>query len=169
MKKRTAFRDDGERLEVFERGKLPRGYFTARDGRNVPSPDVRDLVDVQLLDKLRWRLRKLCMTFLKPASLSKGTGSSCAVVSPGSLLSAFSEVWGFLTSTQYGDGAKREPGCISLKCSSNGLQVTLTDSTSGSFCCLTGNSLDDLFLNLEIGLKENSLPWRTSSYGKSRK
>lgn len=169
VKRRPASLTDEEWLSLSERGKEPRPYFMPRDGRQVPAVDVWAMLYEKELVSLRRRLEVLCMALLKPSVSHANNGSSSVTVNPGQLLAPFSELWEFLTKPKYADGTTRITGHLSLKCSAGKLQVTLTDQTSGSYCCLTGDSLDDVFLALEIGLKQNSLPWRASGYTKGRK
>jgi hypothetical protein len=110
-----------------------------------------------------------CMAMQRPDVKSGQNGASSSSVRIGSLLSNFSEVWEFLTKSVYQDGKPRQTGSLSLRLASGGLQVTLTDPSSASFCTLTMESIDDALLAFEVGLKENSLPWRASNYSKPRK
>jgi hypothetical protein len=90
-------------------------------------------------------------------------------VTIGRLLSDYSEFWAFLTITNYGDGSKRLAGRFSLQLTSGGLQGSLMDPTSNQYCSLIQTSLDDLLLAFEVGLRDNSLSWRPSNYGKTKK
>jgi len=168
-KKRSAFFDDLSWVEVFERGKRPRPDAPRVDAHSYPPPDVYDLVlSVELTD-LKRRLEVLCVALTKPNVESKAPVSSSSSLSPGQLLSGFAEIWEFLTKPTYRDGSQRHLGKVSLAVSSGGLQVTLTDVTSNSYCCVTAASLDDAFLALEVGLKDGNLPWRASSYDQGKK
>ncbi len=168
-KKRTAFFDDPAWVEVYERGKLPRPDPPSGADREYPPPDVRDLADLELLGRLLWRVEELKCQMLRPTTSTSAIGSSGSVVNRCELLSAFSELWEFLTKASYSDGTPRQTGQMSLKLGSGGLQVTLTDPTSATYCCQTASSLQDAFLALEIGLKDNSLGWRPSGYAKEAK
>jgi hypothetical protein len=169
LKKRPASLTDEEWVSVWERGKLPLPERLVDPGYSYPSPDVGDLVLGKQISDLRWRLEQLCMALSKPSTQPSANGESSSIAQPGGLLSQLPELWDFLSRSEYGDGSKRSLGGMSLKLASGGLQVTLTDPTSASYCCLTGATLDDVFLALEIGLKESSLTWRSSSYAKSKK
>ena len=169
VKRRPASLTDKEWLEVVERGKLPRPDMRSVGDQDYPPPDVYDLVHQVELSRLRWRLEMLMCAMLRPEKPANGAGSSSAAVRPGQLLSPFSELWEFLVKPFYGDGTARMTGTLSLKCSSNGLQATLTDPTSGTYCCLTSDNPDDALLALEVGLKEGSLPWRSSGFAKAKK
>jgi len=168
-KRRPASLNDAEWLEVTNRGKCPRPDFQDRDGRDLPPVDVYDLVVERQLRDLGWRLESLMCAMAKPSTLAQQNGSSSQGVTPGALLSNFSEVWDFLTKPTYLDGSVRTTGTMSLKYTSGKLQVTLTDPTSATYCCQSGESLDDVLLALEIGLKEGTLPWRASGFAKGKK
>jgi len=169
LKRRPASLTETEWVEVWNRGKLPREHFTDRDGRASPPPDVYDLVLQKQLSDLRWRVEQLCMALSRPMGPGDRNGSLLSAASPGQLLTPFSELWEFLSKEQYADGQKRVTGTISLKCTSSGISVTLTDPTSGTYCCQSAPSLDDAFLALEVGLKEGNLPWRSSTFTRARK
>lgn len=169
VKRRPASLTDSEWSSLFELGKLPRPYFRVRDGGDHPPADVYDLVYARELNDLRWRLEVLCMALVRPNVAASGTPVSSSTLTRGALLIDFSELWGFLTDATYQDGTPRSTGQLSLKLSAGKLQVTLTDPTSSTYCCQSGSSLDDVFLALEIGLKDGSLPWRPSGFSKGKK
>ncbi len=164
VKRRPASLTDAEWLQVVERGKLPRPALEVKDDFHYPPVDVHDMLLQAGLNDLRVRLGVLCMALSKPSVAGSTQDSSLSSLSPGQLLSSFSEIWEFLTKLSYQDGSPRHSGKVSLACSSAGLQVTLTDPSSNCYCCVTKNSLDDAFLALEVGLKEGTLAWRASSY-----
>jgi len=110
-----------------------------------------------------------CMALHRPLPPASSNGTSSSSAKMGSLLAEFSEVWEFLSSTRYADGAQRQTGQFSLRCEHNGLRGTLTDPSSSSYCSLTMESLDELLLAFEIGLKANSLDWRKSSFSKGKR
>lgn len=169
VKRRSACLTDEEWSTVFSRGKLPSPYFRPRDGCDQPRVDVSDLLYEKQLRDLAWRVERLCMALQKPSTSRSTDGQSSSTAHPGQMLSQFSEIWEFLSRSVYADGSIRTPGTISLKCASAGVQVTLTDPSSSSYCCQTASSLDDAFLALEVGLKEGTLPWRASGYSKGKK
>jgi len=168
-KRRTAFFADPIWVEVFERGKQPRPDLEYLDGQTFPPPDVRDLLVQAQLNDLLWRLEALMCAMLRPRTLMSANGQSASSVSQCELLAPFSELWEFLTKGSYGDGTSRATGQMSVKLGSGGLQVTLMDPTSATYCCLTATSLQDAFLGLEVGLKDGSLAWRPSGYAKEQK
>ncbi len=168
-KKRTAFFDDPAWVKVFERGKAPRPDFQPVDDWGYPPPDVRDLVASAKLTDLLRRVEVLMCAMLRPTTSPGASGSSVSSVSQCELLAPFSELWEFLTKNSYGDGTSRATGQMSVKLGSGGLQVTLTDPTSATYCCQSATSLQDAFLALEVGLKDGSLAWRPSGYAKEQK
>ena len=168
-KRRTAFFDDPSWVQVFERGKRPRPDYEVVNGQTYPPPDVYDLVlQAQLNDLLR-RVEVLMCAMLRPKTSPSASGTSSSSVSQCELLAPFSELWEFLTKGSYGDGTSRQTGQMSVKLGSGGLQVTLTDPTSATYCCQTATCLQDAFLALEMGLKDGSLAWRPSGYAKEQK
>jgi len=168
-KKRTAFFDDPSWVEVFERGKRPRPDREHVDGQSFPPPDVYDLVLSAELNELLRRVEVLMCAMLRPKTSTSANGASASSVSQCELLAPFSELWEFLTKASYGDGTSRMTGQMSVKLGSGGLQVTLTDPTSATYCCLTASCLQDALLALEMGLKDGSLAWRPSGYAKEQK
>ncbi len=169
VKRRPASLTVEEWLEVVERGKLPRPGLPGIPGQAYPPPDVRDLVDQEILRRLLWRVEEIKCQMLRPTTSTSASGSSGSAVSRCELLTPFSELWEFLTKASYSDGTPRATGQISLKLASGGIQVTLTDPTSATYCCQTASSLQDAFLALEIGLKDGSLGWRPSGYARETK
>jgi hypothetical protein len=128
--------------------------------------DVSDLLVQAVLNDLQRRMEALMCAMLRPKTSTSANGSSSSSVSQCELLAPFSELWEFLTKGSYGDGTSRQTGQMSVKLGSGGLQVTLTDPTSATYCCQTATSLQDAFLALEVGLKDGSLAWRPSGYAK---
>lgn len=169
VKRRPASLTEAEWSKLLSARFVDPGYFRDRDGREGHQVDVNTLLFQSELTKLRWRLEALCMALSKPHAGVTEVGSSSLSLSPGQLLSGFAEIWDFLTKPSYHDGTARLLGKVSLACCSGGLQVTLTDQSSNCYCCVTAKTLDDAFLALEVGLKDDSLPWRASSYNKSKK
>ncbi len=169
VKRRPACLTDAEWLEVVERGKLPRPDFKARDGSDCPPVDVYDLVFEHDLRKLRWRLERLCMALVEPKIDDGAPALSTSSAKIGSLLMPFSGIWEFLTLSQYQSGKKRKTGRLSLSLASEGLKVTLTDDTSGTYACRTAETLDDALLALEVALGDGTLKWAKSSFNNGRK
>jgi len=169
VKRRPASLSADEWLQLCRRGALPRPDWVPIDDRPYPPVDVYDLVLARNLVDLAWRVEQLMCAMLRPATSTPLNGSSASNVSRCELLSAFSELWEFLTTNKYADGTARLTGQLSVKLVSGGLQVTLTDPTSATYCSLTATSLQDAFLSLEIGLKDGTLAWRASGYAKPKK
>jgi hypothetical protein len=86
------------------------------------------------------------------------------------MLSAFSELWAFLTLGTFEDGTRRQTGRLSFTCDVDLLGVSLQDDETGQYAYLNGRSLDDLLLEAELRLKEGTMPWRPSRYaGKAKR
>jgi hypothetical protein len=169
VKRRPASLTDEEWLLVVERGKLPRPTLVSVDDRYYPPVDVYDLVLARELEDLRWRTEQLCMAMQEPTVTRKGEGSSSSSAIRGELLSHFSELWAFLSGTTYASGKPRLTGSLSVSLASDGVKVTLTDPTSGTYCTRVGNSLDDVLMQLEIGLADATLKFLPSSFAKQKK
>jgi len=169
VKRRTATLTDEEWLQVSSRGKLPRPDFVDRDGREAPAVDVYDLVMERELNSLLWRLESLRLSLQEPMVNGTPGASSTSSVKVGQLLSPFARIWEFLTLTTYASGKSRKPGRLSLSLGSDGLKVTLTDDTSGTYCLRVGETLDDALLALEVALEDGTLKWQKSDFAKGRK
>lgn len=169
VKRRPASLTDAEWLQVVERGKLPRSDHPDYVPGVPPAVDVYDCLYQAELTRLRWRLESLCMALSKPSVNGPSPGQSSATVAPGKMLADYSGIWEFLTSTSYADGTSRKPGSLSLRLTSGSLQVTLTDPSTGTYCCRSGPTLDDCLMALEMAFLDNSLGWRESGYAKPRK
>lgn len=154
---------------LTELGGKVREPFRDRDGGIHPA--------VRVLDVLCWWCRERhspdevekCMAMPRPvAARGEGsTSSSTAKMPP--WLSQFPELWEFLSRTSYADGTSRALGKISLGLVSDGIQVTLTDPSSSTYCSRHYPNLDDALLGFEIGLKEQSLTWRASGPPRGKK
>ena len=169
VKRRPASLTEEEWLQTFERGKLPRPYFRARDGRSCPPPDVYDLVYARELSQLKWRLEALCMAMQEPVVAKKGQGSSSSLARVGQLLLPYSALWEFLSGSTYASGKPRLTGHLSLRSDAEGLKVTLTDPSTHSYCVRTAETLDDALLALEVALEDGTLKWLPSSFNSSKK
>lgn len=169
VKRRPACLTEDEWSRLLATRFVDRGYFRDRDGGAHPPADVYDLVFAQELESLRWRLESLCMAMLEPEVRKKGSASSLSSAKMGELLQPFSQLWEFLSGSTYASGKPRQTGHLSLRLTSEGVQVTLTDPTSHSYCTRVAASLDDVLLAIEVALSENSLKWLPSSYGNGKK
>jgi hypothetical protein len=169
VNRRTSRLFDGDWLEVFRRGKLPRPRTPPVEGQSYPPPDVYDLVLARELSDLRWRLEVLCVALTKPSVNGASSGQSSCTVAQGKMLAEYSNIWEFLSSTSWSDGTSRIPGSLSLKLTSGALQVTLTDPSTATYCCRSGQTLDDALASLELAFLDGSLGWRKSEYAKPKK
>jgi hypothetical protein len=158
-----------EAYDLTALGGKVRPYFRDRDGR--PSPGV------VITEVLCWWCRERhhpdevekCMALPRKPAAVNGSASSTSKSLGAGLLSPFSELWGFLTTTQYEDGTKRQTGKLSVSCESGMLGLLLTDPETGQYAFLNGHSLDDLLLEAETRMGDGSLSWRPSRWqGKGR-
>lgn len=94
-------------------------------------------------------------------SLDTSSGSS---VQRSSTFDSFPEIWAFLTLTVAPDGSKRIPGTLSLSFGGGVWTLALTDPTTGLYCPLSSQVIDDLVLMVEARLAEGTIPWKVSKY-----
>ncbi len=99
---------------------------------------------------------------IEPSVNGAESASSTSSVRIGELLGQFSAIWDFLTARAYKSGKKRMTGRLSLSLAAEGLKVTLTDDTTGTYCVRVAESLDEALLALETGLADGSLKWLKS-------
>lgn len=164
VKRRPASLTDEEWLALLATRFVDRGYLRARDGVDVGRAPIRTVLCPSCRERHSPGEVEACMAMVKPPVDARAGQSSSSSAKIGKLLAEYSEVWEFLTKPSYSDGSKRVTGKISLQSSSAGLTLTLSDPSSSQYCCLTLESLDDLLLAFEVGLRDNSLPWRVSQY-----
>jgi hypothetical protein len=98
---------------------------------------------------------------------SSGTSSSGALV-PG-LLSAYPELWDFLTVSSLPDGTRRLTGRLSVTCERGVITVSLSDDETNQFVSRSGKSLDDCLKSAEAGMASGELEWAVSKYPTKRK
>jgi len=138
------------------------------------SPDPRD--EPVSRDVLCWWCRTVhnatevekCMALPDRQSARVTSTSSTSSASVGTLLKPYSEIWAFLTVKTYPDGRARQTGRLSLSSDLAGLALSLTDVQTGLYCCLRGQTLDDLLLLAESGLAANDLAWQESKFKTSK-
>lgn len=169
VKRRSACMTDEEWRSLLSTRFVDPGYFSARDGVARPPVDTDSLLKQVAINDLRWRLERLCMALAKPQVRGKADASSTSTARMGGLLSQFSELWEFLSGNTYADGTPRLMGHLSLRCTLEGVQVTLTDPSSRSYSTRHAQTLDDALLALEVALKDGSLKWLPSAYGAGKK
>lgn len=160
-----------EALRLTELGGKCRPYFRERDGSPSPGVVIRSV--------LCWWCRarhppaevESCMAISRPVAVDNGSSSSSSNVKMPVWLSQFPELWEFLSKPSYKDGSPRQPGKISFGLNSGGIQVSLTDPSSATYCSRNYPTVEDALLALEVALSESSLTWRASGppKGKARR
>jgi hypothetical protein len=100
-------------------------------------------------------------------SLVSSSGSN---VQKSTTFDSFPELWAFLTCYTCPDGSKRQGGRLSLSCDAGLWTLALTDPSTSLYACLSGQTIDDLVLQVEARLSESTMPWRPSNFSpKGRK
>lgn len=154
--------------------------LTALGGRPRPGPPtdhapvIREVVITRVLC---WWCREYhspleveqCMSLPRKRTDVESSGSSSSNALDAGPLKDFSQLWAFLTSTCYEDGAKRRTGRLSVSFASPNLVLLLNDEETGQYACLTGRSLSDLLVDAELRLEADTMPWRASRYGRRGK
>jgi hypothetical protein len=110
-----------------------------------------------------------CMALERPVPLSGGDSTSSLIAKMPEWLSPFPELWEFLSKPLYKDGTPRQMGKVSLCLVSGGIQVTLTDPSSSTYCSRQYKNLEDALLELEVGLERGTLSWRASGPLRAKK
>lgn len=137
--------------------------------RVSPEADFSDMAMAVRLDHLLWRCEALCMALKRPM-VSGDNGAafgSTARIPP--WLTQFPLVWEFLSKGSYEDGTPRQLGKVSFCLVSGGVQMTLTDPTSSTYCSRQHPTLEDALLAFELGLSDGSLLWRLSGPPKGKR
>jgi len=158
-----------EAVHLTALGGKVREYYRDRDGRVDPA--------VRIVRVLCWWCReyhppeevKACMAMARPKAVVNGDSTSSLIVKMPPWLSPFPEIWEFLSKPSYGDGTVRQLGKISFGLNSGGIQMTLTDPTSSTYCSRCFQTIEDGLLNFEVGLGDGSLTWKPSGPPKGRK
>jgi len=135
-----------------------------RDGK--PHPAVR------VVKVLCWWCRtyhppdevRACMALPRKVAPADGKDTSLSSSLDAGQWKSFPELWAFLTTTSFEDGAKRKTGKLSLSSESGMLGLLLTDAETGQYAFLNGRNLDDLLAEAELRLGDGSLSWRASKY-----
>jgi hypothetical protein len=150
-------------------GGKPREPFRDVNGHVPPGVVVRSI--------LCWWCRTMhhpdevdqCMAMQRPkAAVGDGSTSSWIAKMP-PWLTQFPEVWEFLSKGSYKDSTPRQLGKVSLCLVADGIQMTLTDPTSCTYCSRHFRTIEDALLGFEIGLGDGSLSWKASGPMKGRK
>lgn len=158
-----------EAVHLTALGGKVRPYFRDRDGKVLPGIVIRRV--------LCWWCREYhdpaeveaCMAMPRPQAIANGDSLSSSIAKMPTWLSQYPELWEFLSKPSYQDGQSRQLGKISFGLNSGGIQVTLTDPSSSTYCSRAYQTLEDALLALEVGLGDGSLTWRPSGPPKARK
>ena len=110
-----------------------------------------------------------CMAMPRPVPLSVDGSTSSLTATMPKWLSRFPELWEFLSKASYQGGAQRQLGKVSLGLVSDGIQMTLTDPSSSTYCSRHYPTLEEALLGFEAGLKDGSLPWKPSGPQRGKK
>ncbi len=110
-----------------------------------------------------------CMVLPRKTAAVESSQSSMSSALDAGQWKLFPELWAFLTTSVFEDGASRRTGRLSVSFESGALRLSLTDEETGQYASLSGRRLDDLFLDLELRLAEGSLPWKASRYASRAK
>lgn len=169
VKRRPASVTDEEWVQMVERGRLVGPYFQPRDGR--PSSAV------VFSNILCWWCRRYhsptevetCMAMERPTAVEGNGSTSCSTARMPPWLSQYVELWEFLSKPFYKDGTPRQTGKVSFGLNSGGIQMTLTDPSSSTYCSRNHQTIEDALLAFEVGLSDGSLSWRASGPLKGRK
>lgn len=111
----------------------------------------------------------VCMAMPRPVAVSANGSTSSLTAKMPSWLTQFPEIWEFLSRPSYEGGAPRQLGKVSLGLVSDGVQMTLTDPSSSTYCSRHFPTLEDALLGFEIGLKDGSLSWKASGPQRGKK
>lgn len=68
----------------------------------------------------------------------------------------YPRLWRWLTETDAGDDYVKEPGTLAIKATPDGWQVTLSDRTFGKSVDATSETLEGVFLALEVMLDSSN-------------
>jgi len=158
-----------EALHLTAMGGKVRPYFRDRDGRSLPGVEIIRVLCCFCREYHHPAEVEKCMAIERPVATGNGSASSSSPVKMPTFLKEFPELWEFLEKPSYKDGTPRQPGKISFGLSYGGIQVTLTDPSSSTYCSRNYPSVEDALLSLEVSLGDGSLTWRASGPLKGRK
>lgn len=169
MDERPACMSDAECVRLTALGGVPRVHDTSGIGR-FPRVVVR-------VEVLCWWCREkhfadeveACMAMERPVAAAQGDTSLSSTVRMPTFLKEFPELWEFLAKPSYKDGSQRQLGKISFGLNSGGIQLTLSDPSSSTYCSRNYPTLDDALLAFEVGLADGSLTWRPSGPPRGKK
>lgn len=166
---RTAGEKMEEAIRLKALGGLERPPWKLLPGSDVPGVVIRVV--------LCWWCRsqhdpaevEACMAMPRPIPVGTNGSTSSLTAKMPSWLTQFPEVWEFLSKPSYADGKPRQLGKVSLGLVSDGIQMTLTDPSSSTYCSRHFPTVEDALLGFEIGLKDGSLSWKLSGPPKGKK
>lgn len=169
LNERPACLSKEECVRLTALGGVPREHDTSAMGKPYPPIVIRRI--------LCWWCREMhspdeveaCMAIERPKPVeSNGSTLSLTAKMP-PWLSQFPELWEFLSKPSYKDGTPRQLGKVSFGLNSGGIQMTLTDPSSSTYCSRNYPTMEDALLAFEVGLGDGSLTWRASGPQKTRK
>lgn len=169
VKRRPACLTDEEMSALLSAARKWEAHFRARDGADIPPVVPRTVLCMWC--RLRHSPAEVdaCMAMARPVPASANASTSSWIARMPPWLGPFPNLWEFLSKACYADGAPRQLGKVSLGLQSDGIQVTLTDPSSSTYCSRHYQSVEDALLGFEIGLGEGSLTWKASGPPKGRK
>jgi hypothetical protein len=112
---------------------------------------------------------KCQMALPRKSENGQATGLSGSPVLPGKLFAEYSSLWEFLTLSHWPDGKKRRTGRLSLSCDVGGLRLSLSDEETGLYASINGATVDDLLLLAEVALRDATMAWRVSQFGRPKR
>ncbi len=169
LNKRTASMSWEEAVYLTALGGKPRPDFARRDYPLLPAVRITRVLCCFCREYHSPDEVERCMAIPRPTVTANGDSSSSWTAKMPTWLSQFPELWEFLSKPFYSDGKPRQLGKISFGLNSSGLQMTLTDPSSSTYCSRNYPTMEDALLAFELGLSEGSLTWRKSSSLKGHK
>jgi len=154
--------EDAVRLTAL--GGKVREYFKPRDRRPFVRVTIGDILCWWCRERHSPERVEACMALPRKIARAEDSASSTSNVLDAGLLSQYSELWAFLTTTTYPDGTKRLPGKISLSCESGLLGLLLTDCDNDQYAFLSGRNPTTMLEEAELRLSDCSLSFKPSKY-----
>jgi len=158
-----------ECVDLMALGGIVRPPFRERDGVHVPAVEPQRILCHWCRFYHSPAEVEACMALERPVPVEANGSTSSLTVKAPSWLSQLPELWEFLSKPSYRDGKPRQLGKVSVGLVSGGVQMTLTDPSSSTYCSRQFPTLDDALLAFELGLKEGSLQWKASGPQRGRK
>jgi hypothetical protein len=158
-----------EAVLLTKLGGIVRPYFRERDGLGNLGTVIARILCFWCREYHSPSEVEACMAMARPQPASNGDSTSSLSAKMPQWLSPFPEIWEFLSKPSYKDGTPRQLGKVSFGLNSGGLQMTLTDPTSSTYCSRCYQTMEDALLGFEVGLDDGSLTWKPSGPPKGRK